>query len=52
MRGLSTGKDGANWTIQPDWEASKGIVNNIMLVRDRMEVEVHAGMRKRFKEDP
>src|SRR6266481_6406599 len=54
VRGPSTGKDGADWTVRPDWEASKGIVNDIMLVGDRMdrEVEVHAEMRERFKEDP
>src|SRR6266481_3131314 len=53
-RGPSTGKDGADWTVWPDWEASKGIVNNIMLIGDRMdrEVEVHTGMHECFKEDP
>ena len=52
-RGPSTGRDGADWLVQPDWEAKKGIVNDIMHVeegRDR-DAEIHAAMRERFKDD-
>ena len=31
-RGPSTGKDGADWLVRPDWEAEKGIVNDVMHV--------------------
>ena len=34
VRGLSTGKDGVDWLVQSDWEAEKGIVNNIMHVEE------------------
>ena len=52
-RGPSTGRDGADWSVWPDWEAEKGIVNDIMHVeegRDR-DTEIHAAMRERFKDN-
>ena len=53
MRGLSTGRDGADWSVRPDWEAEKGIVNDIMHVEEGMDrdMEIHAAMRERFKDD-
>ena len=53
-RGPSTGKDGADWSVRPDWEAEKGIVNDIMHVEEGMDrdVEIHAAMRERFKDNP
>src|SRR6266481_1777346 len=48
-RGPSTGKDGADWMVQPDWEAHKGIVNNIMHIG---EAEAHAEIWECFKDDP
>src|SRR6266481_1308022 len=49
VRGPITGKDGADWTVRPDWEAHKGIVNNIMHIG---EAEVHAEIQEHFKDDP
>ena len=54
VRGLSTGNDGADWLVQLDWEAGKGIVNDIMRVEEGTDgdVEIHAAMRERFKDNP
>ena len=54
VRGLSTGNNGADWLVQPDWEAGKGIVNDIMHVEEGMDgdAEIHAAMREQFKDNP
>ena len=53
-RGLSTGKDRADWSVWPDWEAEKGVINDIMHMEEGMdrEAEIHAAMREQFKDDP
>ena len=53
-RGPSTGKDSADWSVQPDWEAKNGIINDIMHVEEEIdrEVETQAVMRVRFSDDP
>ena len=47
-------KDGVDWSVWPDWEAEKGIVNDIMHVEEGMDrdTEIHAAMRERFKDNP
>ena len=54
VRGPSTGKDRADWSVQPDWEAKNGIVNDIMHMEEEInrEAETQAGMRERFRDDP
>src|SRR6266481_1879136 len=47
-RGPSTGKDSTDWMVQPNWEAHKGIVNDIMHIG---EAEVHAEIWEHFKDD-
>ena len=53
-RGPSTGNNGADWLVQLDWEAGKGIINNIMHVEEGTDgdAEIHAAMQEQFKDDP
>ncbi|KIJ22813.1 hypothetical protein M422DRAFT_78959, partial [Sphaerobolus stellatus SS14] len=40
--------DGSDWSVLPDWEARKGIVNDIMTV---MSAEVPNELQERFADD-
>ena len=53
-RGPSTGKDGTDWSVQLDWEAKNGIVNDIMHVEEEInrEAETQAAMRVCFRDNP
>ena len=54
VRGPSTGKDGADWSVQPDWEAKNGIINYVMHVEEEIdrEAETQAAMRVHLRDDP
>ena len=54
VRGPSTGKDRADWLVQPDWEAKNRIINDIMHVEEEIdrEVETQARMQECFGDDP
>ena len=46
VRGPSTGNNGEDWSVQPDLEGGKGIVNDIMLMEkgtDR-DAKIHAAI--------
>ena len=45
-------EDGASWSVQPDWEASSGITNNIMQIRMAKEIEEQTKLRRQFADDP
>src|SRR6202050_2128733 len=36
-----TSTDGSSWSVLPDWEAPKGIKNDILLVTDSPDTPIH-----------
>ncbi|KIJ35102.1 hypothetical protein M422DRAFT_80194, partial [Sphaerobolus stellatus SS14] len=41
--------DGGDWSVQPEWEGKKGLVNNVFGIEDDGEL---IALRERFREDP
>ncbi|KIJ52710.1 hypothetical protein M422DRAFT_83228, partial [Sphaerobolus stellatus SS14] len=41
--------DGSEWSVQPEWEAGKGMVDDVFEMKEDKELSV---LRDRFKEDP
>ncbi len=52
VRGPSKARDGAEWSIQLDWEANKGVVNDIMQLAARQDTDKFANIREQFADDP
>ncbi len=52
VRGPSKDRDGAEWSVRPDWEANKGVVNDIMQLAAGQETDKFADIHKQFADDP